>query len=103
MPMTQEEVISGETEILEPHGPRKLYLIPGKMMGTHLPQTLVALDEEELEEYKLFYTLIIEIGDAHPDLARGIEWECYGIRRTDITSLPGHPLRKTENKVDTGV
>jgi hypothetical protein len=101
MPMTKDEVIGGETEIIRPVGSRKLYLIPGKVLGMHLPQTLVALDEEGLEEYKQFYTLIIEIGDAHPDLAPGIEWEVYNIRRIDITELPGNPTRKKgQNEMD---
>jgi hypothetical protein len=101
MPMTQKEVLQGE--IIRPPGPRKLYLIPGKTMGMHIPQTLVALDENELEEHKRFYSLIIEIGDAHPDLAHGIEWEVYGIRGIDIWDLPGNPPRKKkgEHEVDS--
>ena len=102
MPMTQDEVISGE--MVGPVGPRKLYLIPGKIMGTHLPQTLVALDERELEEYRQVYTLIIELGTAHPDLAEGVEWEVYNIRRRDIANLPRNPLgKKGTDEVDSGL
>jgi hypothetical protein len=102
MPLTQREILEGE--IIIPPGPRKLYLIPGKMMGMHLPQTLVSLTEKELEECKRIYALVIEIGDAHPDLALGIEWEVYGIRRIDIAELPGNPMRrKGENEMDSGI
>ena len=95
MPMTSEKIL--HVEIDRSPGLRKLYLIPDKTMGMHIPQTLVALDEKELEEYKRLYTLVVEIGDAHPDLAHGVEWKVFGIRRLDIADLPGNPMRKKEN------
>ena len=102
MPMTQEELLLGEMEIIRPPGPRKLYLIPGETMGMHIPQTLVSLNEQEFEEYKKSNTVIIELGDAHPDLVPGVEWEVTGIRRLDIANLPGHPLRKKDdNEMDS--
>lgn len=104
MPMTTDEIVQGEVEVIRPVGHRKLYLIPGKTCGTHIPQTLVALDERQLEDYKEIYTIVVEIGDAHPDLAEGIEWEVYGIRRIDTANLPGYPMRKrSDDAVDTGV
>jgi hypothetical protein len=73
-------------------------------MGMGIPYTLVALDEKELEEYARFHTLIMELGHAHPDLAPGIEWEVYGVRRFDIAELPGNPSRKQgEHEVDQGI
>lgn len=102
MPLTQKEIL--ESEMVGPHSPRKLYLIPGKTMGMHVPQTLVALNEKELEEHKRIFTLVIEIGTAHPDLAIGIEWEVLGIRRLDIAGLPGNPIRrKGEHEVDSWI
>lgn len=101
MPMTRDELIQGGVEIIRPPGSRKLYLIPGEIMGMKVPQTLVALDEREFEEYKKSHPLIVELGTAHPDLAVGIEWEVTGIRRLDIVNLPGHPLRKKDdNEMD---
>lgn len=101
MPLTEKEVLEGEFEVIRPPGPRKLYLIPGKTMGMQVPQTLVALDENELEEYKKFYALIIEIGTAHADLASGIEWEVYGVRRIDIANLPGNLLMRKRGENET--
>ena len=104
MPMTQDELIQGGmVEIIRPPGSRKLYLIPGETMGMKIPQTLVALTEQEFEEYKQAHNVIIELGTAHPDLMVGIEWDVTGIRRLDIANLPGHPMRKKDDdEMDSG-
>ena len=102
MPLTQEKIHVGE--MVEPSGLKKLYLIPGELLGMHIPQRLVALNERELEEYKQLHKVIIELGTAHPDLAAGVEWDVTGIRRLDIAKLPGHPMReKDDNEINDGV
>jgi len=81
-------------EILSPELPRKLYIVLGSSMGMHIPQTMVSLNALELENYRKFNTVVLEIGDAHPDLAEGIEWSVTGIRRKDLADLPDHPCKK---------
>jgi hypothetical protein len=92
--LTQEQIIQGEMELIEPSGPKKLYLIPGKVMGMHVPMTLVSLDSRDLEKYRRLHSMVLEIGDAHPDLPEGIEWEVRGIRRVDVVNLPGSVTAK---------
>ena len=100
MPMTQDELLKGD--FVMPSGLRKLYLVPGEELGLQIPQTMVALDEEELEEYKQIHPVVIEVGDAHPGLAKGIEWEVRHIRRLDLVNLPGYlPKENGGHETDT--
>jgi hypothetical protein len=97
--MTQDELLKGD--FIVPTGPRRLYLVPGEELGLSIPQTMVALDEKELEEYKRAHPVVIEIGIANEDLAVGIEWEVRGIRRLDLVNLPGYlPKENGDHEAD---
>jgi hypothetical protein len=92
-----------KVEVVEQIPLRKFYLALGNVLGTRVPQTLLVLTEEEAEIYRR-EACLIEIGEAHSDLALGIVWEVTGIRRADIADLPDYPCKKRDShEVDSGL